>query len=58
VEGGRTARRERGGLLGGKGLCCWAGERWTTVAMLGGRVGGRVVVNELLSGRNGRVQGC
>jgi hypothetical protein len=51
VEGGRTARRERGGLLGGKGLCCWAGERWTTVAMLGGRVGGRVVVKELLSGR-------
>ena len=26
-------------------MCCWAGERWTTVALLGGRVGGRVVVN-------------
>jgi hypothetical protein len=23
--------------LGGRGLYCWAGERWTTVVLLGGR---------------------
>ena len=37
VGGGRTARRERVGLLGVKGLVYWAGETWKTVALLGGR---------------------
>ena len=32
-----TVEWERGGLLGGRGLCCWAGKRWTMVALLGGR---------------------
>jgi len=31
---GLAAGRER---LGGRGLYCWAGERWTTVVLLGGR---------------------
>ena len=34
-----AAGRER---LGGRGLCCWAGERWMTVALLeGGRTARR-----------------
>jgi hypothetical protein len=28
-------RRERVRLLGRRGLVCWAGETWTTVALLG-----------------------
>ena len=44
-----------GGLLGGRGLCCWAGDKWTTrwgrAVLLGGNpswerallLGGRVV---------------
>ena len=37
VGGSRTARRERVGLLGGKGLCYRAGETLTKIALLGGR---------------------
>jgi len=33
----KTAGCERGGRLGVRGLCCWAGERLTTVALLSGR---------------------
>ena len=33
----KTAGWERGGRLGGRGLCCCAGERLTTVGLLGGR---------------------
>ena len=29
-----TTGWERGARRGGRGLCCWAGERWTTVALL------------------------
>jgi hypothetical protein len=32
-----TAGWERGGLLGGRGLCYWVGVTLTTVALLGGR---------------------
>jgi hypothetical protein len=41
IGGGRTARRERVGLLGERGRCYWAGETWTTIALLGWLLGGR-----------------
>jgi hypothetical protein len=42
---GCTAGRDRGRLLGERGLCCWVGERWTPwgerAVLLGGMLGGR-----------------
>ena len=51
VGGDRTARRETGRWT--PRLCCWAGERWATVALLGGRgqTARRESGGELLGGR-------
>ena len=40
---GCAACWERGGLLVGRGLCCWSGERWTARRVMDVLLGARVV---------------